>query len=109
MLLRYAHVVGILIILHAGYSFVQHKQLAEYAGLDALKGTIPVDVLLEIVLGFVVALYGALANAGTFQPIAYATHVNARSWDDSFNQESFRLFNHRGKFLSQRLKKAAKR
>ena len=52
------------------------KQLAQVAGLEIGQDFVPMDVKIETLAGMVVALFGALLNAGTFEKIDGSASMN---------------------------------
>ncbi|GBG31188.1 Oxidation resistance protein 1 [Hondaea fermentalgiana] len=62
--------VGVLLVCHAAFSAVHYKDLNALAGIElAADELIPADVILETLLGVVVATVGAMLNAGKMLPI----------------------------------------
>lgn len=95
--------LGLLAILHAGYSaahFQQFRKPAE-AGDSA-----PVDAVVEAFVGFLFCVVGVLSSAGSFRPIKGAAG-GGKSLDSAESTREFQVFEHRGKFLRRRLAKKA--
>ncbi len=102
-MLQYLYLVGLLIILHAGFSAVHYRHFAQGVGVAVKPHEVPTDVKLEVALGFILALVGVLLAAGPLKPIKYSTQMNGKKYDSLSDKDSFRVFNHRGAFLAKRL------
>ena len=66
----------------------------------------PVDVALEVVLGFFCCLVGVVWNAGKFLPVKSAVASGRRKYDTLESRPEFQTFNHRGAHIASRLKQA---
>ena len=115
--------LGVVFVLHAAFSFVHLKKLAKVQGfrLDGMTSadagseqfnedtaitpfsTVPGDIVVEAILGFVVALAGASSLSGPFKP-ARATEARSRlSYDVVDTRPDFYIFNHRGTAIAKRI------
>lgn len=91
--------LGLLLLLHAGYSaahFQQFKKAAD-AGDSA-----PLDAAVEALVGFFVCVVGVLTSAGAFLPIKGAAG-GGKSLDSAESTREFNVFEHRGKSIRRRL------
>jgi hypothetical protein len=66
---------------------------------------VPVDVLVEATLGLLLSIYGAVKSAGTFKPVDGRLFFNSFDLDDALSAPRFRIYNHRGRFIRQRIEK----
>ena len=60
--------LGLVLVAHAGYSSVHYNTLVE-ARYGAVDVPTPWDVYLELIISFLVVVYGSLLTIGPFQPI----------------------------------------
>lgn len=91
--------VGLLTLLHAGYSAAHFQQFKKSsAGGDSA----PLDAVLEAIAGFFVCVLGVLYSAESFLPIKGAAG-GGKSLDSAESTREFEVFQHRGKSLRRRL------
>mmetsp|Transcript_20612 Transcript_20612/g.40490 ORF Transcript_20612/g.40490 Transcript_20612/m.40490 type:complete len:84 (+) Transcript_20612:69-320(+) len=61
---------GMLLVFHAAFSAVHYKDLTTLAGIELPAGElVPFDVIVETLLGVIIATLGAMMNAGKMLPI----------------------------------------
>uniref|UniRef100_A0A7S2V2I7 Membrane magnesium transporter n=1 Tax=Fibrocapsa japonica TaxID=94617 RepID=A0A7S2V2I7_9STRA len=99
--------IGMAILLHAGYSAAHFKSLvvSSVHGADLSNVSIPpVDVVVGCAIGFSVCLLGVLTSAAPLKPIVASHGAGQGSFDEMASSPEFNIFNHRGKALSKRLK-----
>mmetsp|Transcript_13015 Transcript_13015/g.16182 ORF Transcript_13015/g.16182 Transcript_13015/m.16182 type:complete len:110 (-) Transcript_13015:1288-1617(-) len=98
--------LGFLLMFHAAFSTVHYKGLAQLAGSSSHDHLIPFDVKVEVLVSIVVTLFGTLTKASRFVPFSGSESLGESSWSANVSEsKSFRIFNHRNKFLKQRLAK----
>lgn len=90
--------VGLVILMHAGYSTAHFQQVKEVGQED----TAPLDSIIEAFAGFFVCALGVLTSAGTFLPIKGAAG-DGKSLEAAESTREFNVFHHRGKALRRRL------
>ncbi|GMH09826.1 hypothetical protein Nepgr_011667 [Nepenthes gracilis] len=88
-------VLGVLFLSHAAYSTIQYKNLLKITE-DEFSGP-PMNVVLELVLGFMFCMHAALSVPGKFQSIHPDSEEN-RVVSLPANME-FMIFNHRGRAI----------
>ena len=91
---------GVLVLLHAAVSMVHYKQFMRQRG--SLKVAVPVDIYVEVGLGFLVTLLAALKVGGEFRPAVAAASATAVGMGMNSDAPSFQIFNHRGRELDKR-------
>ena len=62
--------------------------------------TIPLDITIQTIIGFGLAMISVLQIAGEFKEIRAAIEMGKRTWENAQNRPSFYLYNHRGKAFS---------
>ncbi len=78
--------VGILILLHAAYSQLGRMQISASTRIDRKDAearratheinTVPLDVLVELVLGLGISLFSGISAFGIFKNVKAAAHIN---------------------------------
>jgi len=90
--------VGLLSLLHAAYSAAQYRT---YLRLTEQEFTsLPLDVVLQSLIGLFVTMYGILYMAGDFKEIRATIELETKTWETFRNRPSFYMFSHRGKSLA---------
>ncbi|ELU18730.1 hypothetical protein CAPTEDRAFT_184671 [Capitella teleta] len=88
---------GLISLAHSAYSAAQHRA---YLRLTEQSFTsLPLDVLVQCFVSFVLTCYGIVRVVGKFKEINSATELEKRSWETMSNRPAFYCFNHRGKSL----------
>lgn len=90
-------IFGLVALFHAAYSSAQHRAYLrlteqEFAGL-------PIDILLQSILGLVLTCCGIVRVVGDFREIKATAELEKKGWETLGNRPSFYMFNHRGKAL----------
>ena len=62
--------------------------------------TIPLDITIQTVFGFVLAMVSVLQIAGDFKEIRAGIEMGKKTWENARNRPSFYVYNHRGKVFS---------
>jgi len=88
--------LGVLLLCHTGYSVSQHLQFLRYNEEEATS--LPLDMVLEALLGVALAIWGASATK-EFKEIRAVEDIACKSFESFFNRPNFTTFNHRGKKL----------
>ena len=94
--------VGVFIVLHSAYSFVHYKNLMRSLGNSKDALTLPIDVQVELSIGFFLSLVGSVGWSGTLQKAKVTDTVLNKDFDVYDNREDFMTFNHRGRSLTRR-------
>ena len=94
--------VGVFIVLHSAYLFVHYKNLMKSLGNLKDASTLPLDVQVELSVGFFLSLMGSVGWSGTLRKAKVTEIVSNKDFDVYDNREDFMTFNHRGKALTQR-------
>eukprot|EP00795_Rhopilema_esculentum_P012003 gene12003-2586_t len=89
--------VGILSLVHAGYSAVQFKTYLKLKEEDF--ASLPTDILVQVMLSLIFAVFGIVRVAGELRDIHAAAELASKSWETFGNRSSFYSFNHRGKIM----------
>lgn len=90
-------VAGLVLLMHAAVSTVQHRSFLSLEGDEFTSP--PLDVLLELAVGFAVAAAGVFASMTPFLPIKTTAQLSEKSPDTVAARPEFVLFNHRGRVL----------
>ena len=62
--------------------------------------TIRLEITIESVFGFVLAMVSVLQIAGDFKEIRAGIEMGKKTWENARNRPSFYVYNHRGKVFS---------
>ncbi|KAJ8266935.1 hypothetical protein GJAV_G00136360 [Gymnothorax javanicus] len=89
--------VGLFALAHAAFSAAQHQAYMRLAEKEI--ETLPVDIVLQTILAFVVTCYGIVHIAGEFKDMDASSELKNKTFDTLGNHQSFYLFNHRGRVL----------
>ncbi|CAB1325093.1 unnamed protein product, partial [Coregonus sp. 'balchen'] len=60
---------------------------------------LPVDIVLQTLLAFVLTIYGIVHIAGEFKEMDASSELKNKTFDTLRNHPSFYMFNHRGRVL----------
>lgn len=103
--------LALVVLLHAAYSVAEWRSLtrrssqqsSESGGEDA--GTVheqgmPLDITIQTVLAFALAMVCVLQIAGDFKEIRAGIEMGKKTWESARNRPSFYVYNHRGKAFS---------
>lgn len=63
--------------------------------------TLPIDIVLQTLLAFIVSCYGIVHIAGEFKDMDATSELKNKTFDTLRNHPSFYVFNHRGRVLFQ--------
>lgn len=86
-------VVGVMILSHAAYSTIQYRGLLKITE-EEFSGP-PMNVVVELILGFLLCMYAGLTVPGNFHSIHPASDENRIvSLPENLD---FMIFNHRGR------------
>merc|ERR1719337_249030 len=117
MVLLFASVI----LIHAAYSVTEWRSLTRTSSTsgagDAKSGadaenkdqrthqhggeqTIPLDITIQTIFGFVLAMFSVLQIAGDFKEIRAGIEMGKKTWENARNRPSFYVYNHRGKAFS---------
>lgn len=61
--------------------------------------TLPIDIVLQTLLSFIMTCYGIVHIAGEFKDMDASSELKNKTFDTLRNHPSFYLFNHRGRVL----------
>lgn len=89
--------VGLLALVHAAYSAAQHRAYLRLTEQEFT--TLPIDILLQTIVGLLLACIGIVRVVGHFREIRAVADMENRTWDTINVRASFYGFNHRGKML----------
>ncbi|XP_015909188.1 ER membrane protein complex subunit 5 [Parasteatoda tepidariorum] len=95
---RIAIVIGLLSLIHSGFSAAQHRSYLRLIelGFDYL----PVDIIAQTLFSLILTAWGVTVIAGDFKEIRATTELENKSFESAGNRPSFYTFSHRGKVLS---------
>ncbi|MEQ2180425.1 Membrane magnesium transporter 1 [Goodea atripinnis] len=104
--------VGLFALAHAAFSAAQrefHRKepvdlpVSDYRSYMRLTEkeheTLPIDIVLQTLLSFVMTCYGIVHIAGEFKDMDASSELKNKTFDTLRNHPSFYLFNHRGRVL----------
>ncbi|KAJ8246983.1 hypothetical protein GJAV_G00257450 [Gymnothorax javanicus] len=89
--------IGLFALAHAAFSAAQHRSYMRLTEKE--NETLPVDIVLQTLLAFVVTCYGIVHIAGEFKEVDASSELKNKSFDTLKNHPSFYVFNHRGRVL----------
>ncbi|KAG7484302.1 hypothetical protein MATL_G00047800 [Megalops atlanticus] len=89
--------VGLFALAHAAFSAAQHRSYMRLTEKE--NETLPIDIVLQTLLAFVVTCYGIVHIAGEFKDMDASSELKNKTLDTLGNHPSFYLFNHRGRVL----------
>ncbi|KAG7278084.1 hypothetical protein CRUP_029029 [Coryphaenoides rupestris] len=89
--------VGLLALAHAAFSAAQHRSYMRLTEKE--NEMLPIDIVLQTLLSFVLTCYGIVHIAGEFKEMDASSELKNRTFDTLRNHPSFYLFNHRGRVL----------
>jgi len=114
--------IAIAILIHAAYSVTEWRSLSRTSStfssgresnirIDAEtddssshhqhgEQTIPLDITIQTVFGFVLAMVSVIQIAGDFKEIRAGIEMGKKTWENARNRPSFYVYNHRGKVFS---------
>ena len=95
--------VSAVVLAHAAFSSAHLNNLRRGEGLPVTG--VPFDVWVEGIVGFGLALLGALLAAGSYKHISFESEQVNKTFDVLNAREEFQMYNHRG--VSLRKRKAA--
>ncbi|KAM3910562.1 ER membrane protein complex subunit 5 [Leptodactylus fuscus] len=91
--------VGLFALAHAAFSAAQHRSYMRLTEKE--DETLPIDIVLQTLLAFVVACYGIVHIAGEFKDMDATSELKNKTFDTLRNHPSFYIFNHRGRVMFQ--------
>ncbi|KAM4019521.1 ER membrane protein complex subunit 5-B [Dendropsophus ebraccatus] len=91
--------VGLFALAHAAFSAAQHRSYMRLTEKE--DETLPIDIVLQTLLAFVVACYGIVHIAGEFKDMDATSELRNKTFDTLRNHPSFYIFNHRGRVMFQ--------
>ncbi|XP_052429905.1 ER membrane protein complex subunit 5 [Carassius gibelio] len=89
--------VGLFALAHAAFSAAQHRSYMRLTEKE--NETLPIDIVLQTLLSFVITCYGIVHISGEFKDMDAASELKNKTFDTLRNHPSFYLFNHRGRVL----------
>ncbi|XP_053555243.1 ER membrane protein complex subunit 5 [Bombina bombina] len=91
--------IGLFALAHAAFSAAQHRSYMRLTEKE--DETLPIDIVLQTLLAFVVTCYGIVHIAGEFKDMDATSELKNKTFDTLRNHPSFYVFNHRGKNMFQ--------
>ncbi|XP_067835885.1 ER membrane protein complex subunit 5 [Heptranchias perlo] len=89
--------VGLFALAHAAFSAAQHRSYMRLTEKE--NETLPVDIVLQTLLAFLITSYGIVHIAGDFKDMDATSDLKNKRFESLRNHPSFYLFNHRGRVL----------
>ncbi|XP_041378843.1 ER membrane protein complex subunit 5-like [Gigantopelta aegis] len=89
--------LGLIALAHAAYSAAQHRTYIRLTEQEFTR--LPLDILLQCILGLLLTSYGVVHITGYFKEIKASAELENKSWEMLGNRQAFYTFNHRGKAL----------
>ncbi|XP_029462505.1 membrane magnesium transporter 1 [Rhinatrema bivittatum] len=93
--------LGLFALAHAAFSAAQHRSYMRLTEKE--DETLPIDIVLQTLLAFVITCYGIVHIAGEFKDMDATSELKNKTFDTLRNHPSFYVFNHRGRVLFQSL------
>ncbi|XP_030064949.1 ER membrane protein complex subunit 5 [Microcaecilia unicolor] len=93
--------LGLFALAHAAFSAAQHRSYMRLTEKE--DETLPIDIVLQTLLAFVITCYGIVHIAGEFKDMDATSELKNKTFDTLRNHPSFYVFNHRGRALFQSL------
>ncbi|KAI8924222.1 magnesium transporter [Entophlyctis helioformis] len=90
---RLLYVVGIVLMMHAAYSAVDH--LAYLKAVGRHETSLPSDIVLETLLSLAFFIPGAVLVSGTLKPIALELELATKTMDSIDATPGFKVLNTR--------------
>ncbi|CAK8698491.1 ER membrane protein complex subunit 5-like [Clavelina lepadiformis] len=97
---KVAIIVGLACIVHAGFSAAQHRSFVRLTEQEF--SSLPLDIVVQSILGLFLASYGILMVSGDFKNIQVNADMKEKSFETVGNRFAFCTFEHRGKALYSR-------
>ncbi|NP_001090403.1 ER membrane protein complex subunit 5-B precursor [Xenopus laevis] len=91
--------IGLFALAHAAFSAAQHRSYMRLTEKE--DETLPIDIVLQTLLAFIVACYGIVHIAGEFKDMDATSELRNKTFDTLRNHPSFYVFNHRGRVMFQ--------
>ncbi|XP_072340170.1 ER membrane protein complex subunit 5 [Scyliorhinus torazame] len=89
--------VGLFALAHAAFSAAQHRSYMRLTEKE--NETLPIDIVLQTLLAFLLTCYGIVHVAGEFKDMDATSELKNKTFETLRNHPSFYLFNHRGRVL----------
>ncbi|XP_070999410.1 ER membrane protein complex subunit 5-like [Oncorhynchus clarkii lewisi] len=89
--------VGLFALAHAAFSAAQHRSYMRLTEKE--NETLPIDIVLQTLLAFVLTIYGIVHISGEFKDMDASSELKNKTFDTLRNHPSFYMFNHRGRVL----------
>ncbi|XP_041035962.1 ER membrane protein complex subunit 5 [Carcharodon carcharias] len=89
--------VGLFALAHAAFSAAQHRSYMRLTEKE--NETLPIDIVLQTLLAFLITCYGIVHVAGEFKDMDATSELKNKTFETLRNHPSFYLFNHRGRVL----------
>ncbi|KAG5853066.1 ER membrane protein complex subunit 5-like [Anguilla rostrata] len=89
--------IGLFALAHAAFSAAQHRSYMRLTEKE--NETLPIDIVLQTLLAFIMTCYGIVHIAGEFKEMDASSELKNKSFDTLKNHPSFYVFNHRGRVL----------
>ncbi|KAG8448295.1 hypothetical protein GDO86_015406 [Hymenochirus boettgeri] len=89
--------IGLFALAHAAFSAAQHRSYMRLTEKE--DETLPIDIVLQTLLAFIVACYGIVHIAGEFKDMDATSELRNKTFDTLRNHPSFYVFNHRGRVM----------
>lgn len=97
---KFILITGFVCIIHAGVSAAQHRSFVRLTKEEF--DSLPLDILVQTLLGLLLACFGILRVSGEFKNIQVNADLKSKSFENFGISLSFCSFEHRGKTLAQK-------
>ncbi|XP_065682449.1 ER membrane protein complex subunit 5-like [Hydra vulgaris] len=94
--------VGIISLIHCGYSAIQYRTYLKL--IEEEFTSVPIDgkmITLQVLVSVLISIFGIIRIAGELKDIHAAAELASKSWETLGNRASFFTFTHRGQQLFQ--------
>jgi hypothetical protein len=101
--IRYGRIMcalALLLILHASYSMIQFRDFVK--ATNSLHVSIPLDIVLECIIGLLLCTYGSMYIMKPLKPIKASVSYQERSWDSLWPTASeYISLKHRSRLITE--------
>jgi len=80
-------IFGGLLLIHSCYASLRYRQYTTL--LDEQVEMLPLDIILEALLGCFISCWGTVVFAGDFKPLKISAHLSTKTWDTINHRSSF--------------------
>mmetsp|Transcript_23481 Transcript_23481/g.21352 ORF Transcript_23481/g.21352 Transcript_23481/m.21352 type:complete len:105 (-) Transcript_23481:50-364(-) len=102
MLTTIFSLIGAILIIHAGYSANHFKHLLISMNLHEKSTNIPIDIIIESLVGFAIILIGQIYQLKLI-PALHSPDRLSKTIDEAFNRSEYSTYTNRQRFIYKRI------